>query len=317
MTKLFVLFGVILAWPALAGAQYFPSEIRFVDTNRLALGQGDTRLEATIGNDLHLLKTPRFFGLADFLGLRTDVYGSALVRLRMSNRRSSPIRTPSFEPRASVQFSKSWSTSALILDIVPLGHHSNGQEECALKRQVRKLDENNMLGECIDDPGNSDPMNSELNLKNGSFSTNYTRIGAYYRKHNNSDQCDCKHTELTAGLEFERHYVDSALPGDLSEELSRRYGRKRTSFNIRYRQGRVEARYWFQRIAGIRVATEDQCAGCEKPVAPKAHIAEAVIYLDREREVGTYTRYYNGRDYYNINFEQDLERIEIGFVFDW
>ena len=41
------------------------------------------------------------------------------------------------------------------------------------------------------------------------------------------------------------------------------------------------------------------------------------MFFKRRPDFGFYTRYYDGEDYYNINFEQKLTRFEFGATFSW
>ena len=118
------------------------------------------RFEAVLGGDLLL------WDHDDWHGWRVNVYGGTLLRLRMSKRRSSPVSTPSFEPKATMQFIRLWKTSnssasAWILNVVPWAHHSNGQEGCALMRQTRMLLKGGDLGDCVPDE-DFDPTNPEI-----------------------------------------------------------------------------------------------------------------------------------------------------------
>ena len=310
-----ILVGVSLASPPL-GAQDAPpaSGASFRDTNRLIVGNGDARFEAVVGGDL-LVWNRRWSHWQEWNGWGMNVYGSALMRLRMTHDRSSPVRTPSFEPKATAQFIRrkvSHSTrSELIINIVPWGHHSNGQEGCSLLHHNREpaLDGGDGLGKCRPDEG-VDTNNSGANLKDGSFSTNYSRVGLY------GSWTRAKQT-VTVGGELERHHSpDSWFPGALSPELYDRYGKLRTAASIRYAReaccGRVEFRYWYQRISGIRNSPD-----AVDEATRNVNIVEAVLYPGRVRNWGLYGRYYRGRDYYNIHFEQEVRRIEAGFSFTW
>ena len=44
---------------------------------------------------------------------------------------------------------------------------------------------------------------------------------------------------------------------------------------------------------------------------------EAVLFPGSIRNWGLYGRVYQGRDYYNIHFEEEVSRFEGGFTFTW
>ena len=313
------LLVLIFSLPALAGAQDAEAEdIWFRDSNRLVVGNSSTRFEAVIGGDLLL------WDHEDWHGWRVNVYGSTLLRLRMSKRRSSPIRTPSFEPKATAQFIRQQtsgsSASAWIINIVPWAHHSNGQDGCALMRHSRTVDEDDTLGGCVADE-DFDPTNPEINLRDGSFSTNYTRVGLYRNWTWQDDE-----QAVTLGGELERHHPPgSFMPGDISEALEERYGKFRMSTSIRYANrtplGRVETRYSYQRIGGISDGPTGDAIPPETRWRSEAtrnvNILEAVLFPGKIRNWGLYGRWYHGRDYYNIHFEEEVSRVEVGFTFNW
>ena len=66
-----------------------------------------------------------------------------------------------------------------LIDVIPFGHHSNGQNGCLFTGQTR-----NAHGDCVV----SDPSRPRaVNKIDASFSTNYLEAGVYYsRVHNDS-----------------------------------------------------------------------------------------------------------------------------------
>ena len=117
-----------------------------------------------------------------------QVSATPMVRLRMFNETSSPVRTPSYMPKGTVQVARfrnrSESTDSesdefnegpiemWLIDAIPFGHHSNGQNGCLFTSEVR--DGN---GDCVEPvPTPTRTVNKE----NGSFSTNYSEALVYY-----------------------------------------------------------------------------------------------------------------------------------------
>ena len=145
--------------------------------------------------------------------------GFMAVRLRLMKELSLPVRTPSYMP-APLDF---WAYNyrrtqsgdqvhMLAFRAIPWGHHSNGQDGCLFTTQTR----NDAL-DCVPFPQQSELSDSFVNRTNGSFSTNYSRVGAYYkRSFLDGDGVTSKF--FGGGLEFETHPTGYG-PGDISPEL--------------------------------------------------------------------------------------------------
>ena len=87
-----------------------------------------------------------------------SVFGTFLARFRMFDEASSPVRTPSYMPKATVQLAWMKNRSKAdeekdptgflegpiemwLINAIPFGHHSNGQNGCLFVGQVRVDDE--------------------------------------------------------------------------------------------------------------------------------------------------------------------------------
>ena len=117
-----------------------------------------------------------------------SAFGTFMVRLRMFDEDSNPVRTPSYMPKATMQFAAFRDISRgadteqpdrrvamWLIDIVPFGHHSNGQNGCLFTGYSR------VDGECVTEV--KVPVTARtVNTENGSFSTNYIRTGVHYRR---------------------------------------------------------------------------------------------------------------------------------------
>src|SRR4030095_3269960 len=97
------------------------------------------------------------------------------VRLRMFDSRSAPVRTPSYMPKGTfsgLMFRREptvgtrGSRVGLWAGQITVGHHSNGQDGCLFTTDVLVNED------CV---GPADLQ--QINRINGSFSTNYVRIG--------------------------------------------------------------------------------------------------------------------------------------------
>src|SRR5688572_24721633 len=117
--------------------------------------------------------------------------GTPAVRIRMFESVSSPVRTPSYMPRGNFQLIWARNVDAVVTQALTgrtpganevtlweghaiVGHHSNGQDGCFW------LDEARIEEECVIVA----PVEGErqVNKKDGSFSTNYVRVGLNYRR---------------------------------------------------------------------------------------------------------------------------------------
>ena len=110
-----------------------------------------------------------------------------MVRLRMFDQTSNPVRTPSYMPKGTVQVARFKNLSRAtdpdssafnegpiamwLVDAIPFGHHSNGQDGCLFMDHARDAD-----GECVAVPG----FPHDVNKKDGSFSTNYIEATVHY-----------------------------------------------------------------------------------------------------------------------------------------
>jgi hypothetical protein len=105
-----------------------------------------------------------------------------MVKLRMFvKERSSPVRTPSYMPKGTGQlfwFKLQEQKVDLFAAQATVGHHSNGQDGCLFKIQERESEDSD--ADCIPEiPADRTP--SEINRRDGSFSTNYLQFGWRYR----------------------------------------------------------------------------------------------------------------------------------------
>ena len=184
-----------------------------------------------------------------------------------------------------------------ILNFVPYGHHSNGQARCPLVGYTPDLPDHKCIPIDSFVPRSSNPG---INIA-GDFSTDYLRFGLFRREIWLSGTRE--RTEVTFGGAVERH-VEFYGAG-LAEELRSRYGR--TRLHMKFGAEGVNPG-WL--VVDLNFAL-DIIPGVERPYALTV---EATPYLGR---FGIYFRFYRGRDYYNINFERFLRRLEVGYSFKW
>ena len=117
-----------------------------------------------------------------------QVSTTPMVKLRMFDETSSPVRTPSYMPKGNIQFVRMRNLSRAdkddeagrykgpvemwLIDTIPFGHHSNGQNGCLFTEQSR-----NSEGECVAAAGT---IPRTVNKIDGSFSTNYVEAALFY-----------------------------------------------------------------------------------------------------------------------------------------
>jgi hypothetical protein len=245
-----------------------------------------------------------------------------MVRLRLFNESSSPVRTPSYMPKATVQISRftnlsrasasdeeEYSTGPIamwLVDVIPLGHHSNGQNGCLFTSQSR--DEN---GECIE---MARPQERIINKTDGSFSTNYIEAMVHYGRMR-LDSEGAPETEYAARRQWRvgagiQISPKGYLAGSIDDELADIYGPTRILFEAMaawrdgWRCGRVAAAIRLQYIhdapAGLPALTTQ---------------AEAVCLPRSWGGTGVFVRFYRGQDYYNLGFADAISRLQFGFAF--
>jgi hypothetical protein len=261
-----------------------------------------------------------------------SVFGTFLTRLRMFDEASNPVRTPSYMPKGTIQLAwlKNRSTQdeekdpveflrgpieMWLVNVIPFGHHSNGQNGCLFVGQTRIDDE------CQPQPPPSSGP-GDVNLENGSFSTNYIRLGVEYRRlyPDGDDPNDLRaitRREWGVGGSVELN-PNGYVGGSISETLRPLYG------PTRYRlTADVVAGNWHVPVRGLdRVncgrawvdASVTFITGAADSVDNIATV-EAACLPEGWGGAGLFVRYYRGQDYYNAAFLQNINRVQFGVTF--
>jgi hypothetical protein len=237
------------------------------------------------------------------------ISGTPAVRIRMFEEISNPVRTPSYMPRGNVQMILArgirealaaggekrnrvtlWEGHAII------GHHSNGQDGCLYQDEVRN-------GElCEVDPTST--AGHVINTHDGSFSTNYARIGVNFRR-NYLDDDLWANREWGLRADVEQHFRMDPLIRDL-------YGR--TRFELAASYANRETRMCRRRldVSGSAKAI----VGADAEVWPVAITAQVSCFPFSRGGWGFFARYYGGQDYYNIGFLENVQRFQVGATFN-
>ena len=244
-----------------------------------------------------------------------SIVGTPRVRLRMFNARSAPVRTPSYMPKGSFTeiFMRGerlasdghdarvglWALQATV------GHHSNGQDGCLFTTD-QLVD-----GECV-----GTPDLSKINKTDGSFSTNYVRVGGRYRREWLRDISSAAQKangleeqvgvrEITIGVDLQQHF-------HTDERQKPFYGTTRFELSL---AGATR----FKRVCQSRArATATLYYVGEPPdgVGPLAFQGEAACTFTDQGGWGAFVRFYTGQDYYNLGFADSITRFMIGAHFE-
>ena len=252
-----------------------------------------------------------------------QVSTTPMVRLRMFDETSNPVRTPSYMPKATVQIArfKNLSTSTdvdetafnrgpiatFLIDVIPFGHHSNGQNGCLFTSQSRNDD-----GECVEVIPFADRT---INTENGSFSTNYIEATVHYgRQYLDSPGEEKGETagdfvtraqwRVGLGMQFN---PEGYVGGSIKPEVSDLYGPTRVLFEAMgarrdlWRCGRVGGDMRLQFLT-------------DKPEGIPAVITriEGTCFPRRWGGAGIFVAFYHGQDYYNLGFTEKISRLQFG-----
>lgn len=278
-------------------------------------------------------------GLTRLKEVSYAISGTPAVRLRMLRDVSAPVRTPSYMPRVNVQvlwarnFKAALRERSAGLDMktrpdfvaalarlpsvslweahLIVGHHSNGQDGCITTEQERDPSDSDACA-----PAGVVPTKENINRIDGSFSTNYLRMGINYSRNwmnNDAPDSSAPATELQAvrearlRVDFEYHpraWVD--------EDIVDLYGRARVHL----------AGAYAARDIGICRKRLEGSAG----VVWNPGVVETVPELSGTVQVscfpatnggwGFFARLYTGQDYYNIGFLDRITRLHVGATFN-
>lgn len=224
-----------------------------------------------------------------------------LVRVRLYDGPSFPLRTPSMNPRITGQFFyldhpadqlDAWLWSAML----GVAHHSNGQEWCPFQAGVRDRDD-----ACTTTV--SDVDLEDVNLENGSFSTNYLTIGAH-GKYSRLDDFYFPRWTGSAGLVLEIH-PQGFGPGAISSLQSYLYGAPL--------RPRLELEATCTDTSPPRLSGVYRLAYSLEIFDGHAGAPSYRTFLDASRTffrlggVGLFARLQSGQDNYNINFVNRID----------
>lgn len=246
---------------------------------------------------------------------------SPMVKLRMFDEASNPVRTPSYMPKGMVQLVRLRNLtrqtdneedafnrgpiSMWLIDAIPFGHHSNGQNGCLFTSETR-----NAEGECLD---LVPAQPKAVNKRDGSFSTNYLEATLHYgRLH--LDSVGAPETEYATRWEWHAGGGIQLNPkgfvgGSIDDELAELYGQTRILFDGMaarrdvWRCGRLEAETRLQYIVNVPAGLPDVITRLEGSCLPRGWGG-----------AGIFLRFFHGQDYYNLGFAESIARLQFGVI---
>jgi hypothetical protein len=238
------------------------------------------------------------------LRLRLDV--PVRLGLRQLTEDSYPVRTPSYNPGLRLFIVPDFGNDATPefkpsekLTYYSFGayHYSNGQEGSSLATR--------------ETPGTPSPTAGRANQRNGNFNTNYLELaGHHYRKGN---------TIEWARLAVRRHF-DSTWD-DIQQD---QYPRYQYLAEARTRDFAVSDHFALQLRAATSYGAGYQYVFKNPTPFPNSIDArsrdklnstfEFLFKIPNKTDLALYLRYDHGFDYYNINFQNKINRVQFGVV---
>lgn len=248
-----------------------------------------------------------------------QVSTTPMVKLRMFNETSNPVRTPSYMPKGNFQLARFRNVSRStdpdedafnrgpvemwLIDAIPFGHHSNGQNGCLFMSQARDAD-----GECVEVAPSA---GRAINKENGSFSTNYIEAMAFYgRMYLDSEGAAAgefgTRWEWRAGAGLQLN-PEGYVGGSIDAELADLYGPTRVLFGAlaarrdAWRCGRASADVRLQYITEAPSGIPSWITQVEGACFPRGWGG-----------AGLFARVHHGQDYYNLGFAEKITRFQFG-----
>jgi hypothetical protein len=243
-----------------------------------------------------------------------------MVRLRMFDETSSPVRTPSYMPKGTIQIARMRNLSRAdesneaelyrgpvemwLIDAIPFGHHSNGQNGCLFTEQSRNAED-----VCVTPPGVAAVT---VNKIDGSFSTNYIEAAVFYgRMHlaaleEAPEYATRWEWRTGGGLQLNPR---GFFGGGIDAELADIYGQTRlfvegtVARRDFWRCGRAEGDIQLRYIHDAPTSVPSVTTQAEVACLPR-----------RWGGTGLYARFYRGQDYYNLGFGETVTRLQFGFT---
>ncbi len=252
---------------------------------------------------------------------------SFLAAARMMDEPSTPVRTPSYEPRVKLQLLRLGAPVAgrrglqrwlYGLDLA-VAHYSNGQKGCALADQLRGSGASDF--DCVP---LGDPPSTALNTQDGSFTTHFAAADANARWILFGPASGKARVTAAAGAGLEWH-LPCDFSGCMEPELAARYGRIVARFVAEadfllldgFRRGLpflgvlvLDARLRVTARGSVHFPSSRDAFGdgsLEVAFVPRYGTGLGI---------GPFVRVHRGSDPLNIRFEERLDTWSFGIVVD-
>ena len=208
------------------------------------------------------------------------------IIIRMYQEESFPVRTPSYIPQLTVYYLLSEKEKANSFSLFGrFTHHSNGQD------------------------GDFYLENGDINVKTGSFATNYFDLGIIRTRYSNRFNA----------VQFLSTSLEIHPPSMSIEELEGIYGMYRWNaiFSIFKLQNKAVDGH---KKASLSVKGKATWMFGElhdkKPIAWRRFILSLTVYYHPNflEDIGFFAQVYHGSDYYNIYFDHQLSVIRFGIM---
>lgn len=209
------------------------------------------------------------------------------IIIRMYQEESVPVRTPSYKPQITLYYLLNEKTSCQNLSLYGrAAHHSNGQE-----------------GVFFFDDGS-------VNLKSGSFATNYLELG--FIKTNINNRFNAYPFFKTS---FEIHPT-----GFIQNELDGIYSQYRWHNAFSISKLALEKNQKDSRKPNISIKGETTWMFGEynslNAFSPERFNLRLTFYYHPKflEDIGLFVQYYHGSDYYNMYFDHRLDMLRFGLM---
>ena len=234
---------------------------------------------------------------------------SFLLRLRMVQDWSAPVRPPSYMPATHLQWFGLWKTSGGSVQELEaelgLTHHSNGQQQCSFvpTNPDNNQQDNASPTECLDPGTVQGSLRHNLNYRSGDFSTSYGTVGLHYA-FMTLDRDRFMAARGSMGVQYQQNFVShdgpfGGFPGAMERDQAWMYGIHRIKVEA---QGRWRLGPPWTNLSGILSATvSHELMWNTAPSIPSSRsIGELSYTLDGFHGTGLFVRGFTGQDEMNI-----------------
>ena len=238
---------------------------------------------------------------ADIHGAAPCVSFTPAIRIRMENRESVPIESPSFMPRLNMQWLFYGRDHTVNLGLY-LGHHSNGQAGCLFEW----TDGQGCARDGSFSPGDLESGSVRPDTDDGNFSLNYTAIA----------------------LDFARYTTDNSEARRVAGyRLSLSAERAPDNWKFSSMRNGIYPTWKVRVMGGLAIANAPLCARADvfaqvsgyeyNDEMTRSLWTQFTCLWSEKRGLGVFLRYSRGRDDYNSYFfirDPQPQRLQFGFT---